>query len=92
MISRRRWPPATSRSVRRGVQAWNLFAAIPYITSLRAGGWEGFSGTSTVLWLGGTPWVTLALAMAVVLAAFYGLMQLGVRIKQSSEACLQTQF
>jgi hypothetical protein len=70
--------------------AWYLVAGIPpyinFITSLRRG--EGFSESTAILWLAETPGITLALTIAVVLAAFYGLMQVGVRIKRSSEACL----
>lgn len=71
-----------------GYMACNMFAAIPYIVSLSRGEWEGFWESTTILWLARTPGITLALTIAVVLAAFYGLMQVGVRVKQSSEACL----
>lgn len=71
-----------------GYMALNMIAAIPYSYTLRRGGWEGVRDAAVVHQLAERPWISLPLAGVVVLTAFWGLMQAGVRVKQSSEACL----
>lgn len=72
-----------------GYMVWNLIFAIAlFPKTLGPAGWEGISKSAFILPMAQIAWITLPLTIAVVLAAFYGLMQLGVRVKQSSEACL----
>lgn len=71
-----------------GYMALNVFVAISLFTTLRRGVWEGVPHAPAFQRLAETPWMALPLTVVVVLTAFFGLMQAGVRIKESSEACL----
>jgi hypothetical protein len=44
--------------------------------------------TGVLEWLAGAPWLSVPALVALALLAFYGLLQIGVRVKASSEACL----
>jgi hypothetical protein len=52
------------------------------------GGWPPLSRLAVVERLGGAPWVSSALVVALTLALFHRLVQVGVRVKHSSEAHL----
>ena len=50
--------------------------------------WPALSRLGVVEWLGRAPWISNAVLIAVALLAYRALMQVGVRVKASSEAHL----
>jgi hypothetical protein len=50
--------------------------------------WPAFSRLGFVDWLGGAPWISIAVIAAPTLLAYRALMQVGVRVKATSEAHL----
>lgn len=54
----------------------------------RVDAWFAFSELRPVAWLGGAPWLSSTALVVLTLAAYTGLMRLGVRVKASSEAHL----
>jgi len=54
----------------------------------RVDAWFAFSELPPIAWLGGAPWLSSAALVTLALAAYAGLMRVGVRVKASSEAHL----
>jgi hypothetical protein len=50
--------------------------------------WPALSRLAVVEWLGGAAWISNVLIAALALTVFYGLLRVGIRVKESSEACL----
>jgi hypothetical protein len=50
--------------------------------------WPALSQFGVVEWLGGAPWISSAVLIAVALLAYRALMRVGVRVKAASEAHL----
>lgn len=50
--------------------------------------WPAFSQSGLVDWLGGAPWISSAVLVALALLAFRALMAAGIRVKAASEAHL----
>jgi hypothetical protein len=67
----------------------SLVLTIVHTASLKsAAGWPVLSRTGAVEWLAGAPWLSIPILGGLALVAFYGLLQAGIGIKASSEACL----
>jgi len=71
----------------------SMVLTIVHTASLRASvrsaaGWPVLTRTGAVEWLAGAPWVFVPVLGALALLVYYGLLQIGVRVKASSEACL----
>jgi len=63
--------------------------AIIHLASLRnVYDWPVFSRAGLVEWLGGAPWISSAVLIALALLAYRALMRVGVRVKAESEAHL----
>jgi hypothetical protein len=65
-----------------------VWVVIHMLSVKRLAGWSALSQTAALEWLGGAPWVSSALVMALAMTAFYGLMRAGVSVKAASEAHL----
>jgi hypothetical protein len=69
--------------------AAGIAMAIIHLTSLkRLETWPALSQTGLVEWLGGAPWISSAVLIALALLAFRALLHVGVRVKSASEAHL----
>jgi len=66
----------------------NFVAAIVFLNSLKRGLASGPSGFTAIHWIASAPWQIQGLLCALVLAAFFSLMEAAVRVKTSSEAHL----
>jgi len=66
----------------------SLVTAIVFVASLKRGIAPEASGFAAIRWIAGSPWEIRALLCALVLAAFFSLMEAAVRVKTSSEAHL----
>lgn len=66
-----------------------LIATLVHTASMRfTPGWSEVTRMRGVVWLAGAPWLTHPVLVGLTLLAFYGLVQAGIRVKASSEACL----
>jgi hypothetical protein len=54
----------------------------------RVDAWFAFSELGPIAWLGGAPWLSNAVVVALALAAYARLLRLGARVKTTSEAHL----
>jgi len=62
---------------------------IVHLASLkRVDDWPALSQFGVVEWLGGAPWISSAVLIAIALLAFRALMRVGVRVKAANEAHL----
>jgi hypothetical protein len=66
----------------------SFVAAVVFIASFKRGAVPGASGFASIRWIAAAPWEIQALLCALVLAAFFSLMEAAVRVKISSEAHL----
>jgi len=67
----------------------SLVLTIVHTASLRfSPGWPVLTRTGAVESLAAVPWLSIPVLGALALLAFYGLLQAGIRVKASSEACL----
>ena len=67
----------------------SLVLTIVHMASLHSSpGWPVLSRTGAVGWLAGVPWLSIPVLGGLALLAFYSLLQAGIRVKASSEACL----
>jgi len=63
--------------------------AILHLASLRhVQDWPAFSQVGLVEWLGGAPWISIAMLVAIALLAFRAVTRFGIRVKAASEAHL----
>ena len=65
-----------------------LDIAAVFIVTVDRGNWVGAPGIPVVQWLAEGPWYLQLCLFLIALAAYYGLMQVAVRVKQKSEASL----
>jgi hypothetical protein len=66
-----------------------IVLAILHLASLKnIDAWPVLSEAGLVGWLGGTPWLSNAVLIALALLAYRALMRLGIRVKAASEAHL----
>jgi hypothetical protein len=69
--------------------AVGLALCILHLANLRyVEGWPALSRLAVVEWLGGAPWISIAVIAAPVLLLYRVLMQAGVRVKAAGEAHL----
>lgn len=69
--------------------AAGLVLAVLHVANLKyRDEWPALSQVALVEWLGGAPWISSAVIVALALWAYYALMRLGVRVKAASEAHL----
>lgn len=66
----------------------SFVGAIVFVESLKRGSVPGPSGFAAFRWIANGSWEIQGLLCALVLAAFFGLMEAGIRTKASSEAHL----
>ena len=59
-----------------------------FILNVDRGTWVGAPGIPAARWLAGGPWYLQLCPFLIALAAYYGLMQVAIRVKQKSEASL----
>jgi len=72
-----------------GVLAFIVFGIIAtFIFNVDRRNWVGAPGIPVVQWLAEGPWYLQLCLFLIALAAYYGLMQVAVRVKQKSEASL----
>jgi hypothetical protein len=72
-----------------GVMAFIALAIIPtFALNLDRWDWIGAPGIAAARWLAGGPWYLQLCPFLIALAAYYGLMQVAIRVKQKSEASL----
>jgi hypothetical protein len=62
--------------------------ASAFIINVDRGNWVGAPGIPVACWLAEGPWYLQLCLFLIALAAYYGLMQVAVRVKQKSEASL----
>jgi hypothetical protein len=80
---------STMKPVLVGCIAGGIVLAVLHLASLKnIEGWPALSEVGPVAWLGGAPWISSALLVALALAAFRALMRFGIRVKAASEAHL----
>ena len=65
-----------------------LDIAAVFIVNVDRGNWVGAPGIPVARWLAEGPWYLQLCLFLIALAAYYGLMQVAVRVKQKSEASL----
>jgi hypothetical protein len=69
--------------------AAGLVLALFHVANLKyKDDWPALSQLGPVEWLGGAPWISSAVILALALWAYRALMRLGVRVKAASEAHL----
>lgn len=69
--------------------ALSMVLTILHLASLQStAGWPALTRTGAVEWLAGTPWLSIPILGGLALLGFYGLLETGIRVKISSEACL----
>ena len=69
--------------------AAGIVMAIIHLASLkRFETWPALSQTGLVEWLGGAPWISITILVALALLAYRALLEAGVRVKAASEAHL----
>ena len=69
--------------------AAGLVLAVIHVANLKyKDDWPALSQLGIVEWLGGAPWISGPVIVALALWAYYGLMQVGARVKAASEAHL----
>jgi hypothetical protein len=69
--------------------ALNLTLAVVHTARLkRDPDWPVLVRLGAIDWMGGAPWTSVTLVAAVAFAAAYGLMRIGLKVKQSSEEYL----
>jgi hypothetical protein len=72
-----------------GVLAFIVLGIIAaFIFNVDRRNWVGAPGIPAARWLAEGPWYLQFCLFLIALAAYYGLMQVAVRVKQKSEACL----
>jgi hypothetical protein len=59
-----------------------------FIINVDRGNWVGAPGIPIVRWLAEVPWYLQLFLFLMAFAAYYGLMEVAVRVKAKSEACL----
>ncbi len=59
-----------------------------FVVNVDRGNWVGAPGIPAARWLAEGPWYLQLFLFVTALAAYYGLMQVAVRVKAKSEACL----
>jgi hypothetical protein len=63
--------------------------AIIHLASLKnVDGWPALGQSGLVEWLGGAPWISITILVALALLAYRTLMRVGLRVKAESEAHL----
>lgn len=72
-----------------GIMGVSLALAIVHTASLRRSpDWPVLTRLSAIEWLANAPWLSVVVLAGLCIAAFWGLMRIGVRVKATSEACL----
>jgi len=61
---------------------------VTFVVNVDHGNWGGAPRISIVRWLADGPWYLQPCLFLIALAAYYGLMQVAVRVKARGEACL----
>ena len=84
-----RYGTAVMTTVVAGFLSVSLILIILHMATLKYhDSWPALSRLAIVEWLGGAPWLSNAVLIAVVIVVYHRLMLVGVRIKASSEAHL----
>jgi hypothetical protein len=59
-----------------------------FLINIDGGEWVGAPGIPAARWLAAGPWYLQLFLILIALAAYYGLMKVGIRVKQKYEASL----